>query len=84
VNIRLLRAWHPEWEWRAERDGCGWVYIGTRAWAEVTVRAYSMLVGPSDDDDETQWRVTEGEDSWTFALWSMRHMAHAERAGKGG
>ena len=75
LTLKRLRSWHPEWEWTAERNGFGWNYVGRRAWSEVRLRAYAMVVGPADDDFATQWRAEEGDHSETFASWSMRNQA---------
>jgi hypothetical protein len=74
ITLKRLCSWHPEWEWRAVRTGFGWEYVGNRTFAEVRVRAYSVLCGPSEDDCATQWRVEQGEHSESFAMWSLTHM----------
>lgn len=80
ITLERLRGWHPEWEWVARRSGFGWEYVGRQHWSEVTVRVYSILCGPSDDDYATQWRVEEGTESWQFASWSVVQMATEEMA----
>ncbi len=73
LTIAKLRAEMPHWDWRAEHYGFGWRYIGTRAFAEVTVSAYSVLSGMGEDDFETQWRVHQGDHSETYAHWWLVH-----------
>lgn len=73
VTLAVLRTEFPHWEWRAQKLGLGWVYVGNLAFAEVRVQAFSVLCGPSDDDFETQWRVTEGQHSEPYASFWARH-----------
>jgi hypothetical protein len=74
MTLTQLRKELPTWDWRAERDGFGWIYVGTKAFAEVTVRAFSVLSGPSDDDYSTQWRVIEGNVSDSYGMFRMREL----------
>lgn len=78
MRISHLRAELPDWDWRAERHGMSWRYVGTKAYAEVIVEAFSVLCGPAEDDFATQWRVTQGTHSEPYALFWIRN---AERAG---
>ena len=57
MKLKELRAELPLWEWRAVREGMGWIYEGTKGDRKVLIRPYAMLVG--EDDFETQWRVSE-------------------------
>lgn len=72
VTIARLRGWFPQWEWRAERLGFGWMYIGVCLWEEVRVYACSVMVG--EDTFETQWRVDNGAASVDFSTWSMTYV----------
>lgn len=60
------------WEWRAERNGFGWYYVGTLAFSEVHVRPYSVVCGPYEDNCVTQWRAEEGSHSEPFAMFWAR------------
>lgn len=53
----------------------GWAYVGTLAFAEVRVQAFSVWCGPAEDDFETQWRVIQGEHSETYAAFWLRWSA---------
>lgn len=78
MTLRQLRGWCPEYTWRAVRDGFGYVYSGTRGDESVTVRAYSVLCGPADDDCATQWRVeSDGKPIVEFAAWWIRTEARS-------
>lgn len=71
MSLRVLRKRFPKWEWRAERYGFGWEYIGVQLWEEVRVYACPVMSG--EDAFETQWRVDNGAASVDFATWSMTH-----------
>lgn len=75
VSIKRLRAELPGWEWTAERHGMGWRYVGCKAYARVTVQAFGVLCGPSEDDFAVQWRVTEGDHSEPFSAFWLRWSA---------
>lgn len=62
----------PHWEWKAVRQGFGWEYEGKRGDCTVHVYPVSVVVGPYDDDFETQWRVDDGETSYSYASWWVK------------
>lgn len=57
VKLRTLRAEIPDFEWRAERKGFSWEYVGTRRdGLRVVVHPEARLVG--EDTFESCWVVT--------------------------
>lgn len=84
-----LRRRHPDWEWSAERNGFGgWVYRGQHSdGRRVALRAYSVLIGPSDDDCETawfvEWVVPGDVRSQAYAAWWMAEGLAAKKESRG-
>lgn len=78
VCLEYLRRTIPSWRWTAVRRGWGWMYRGEKAYAEVYVRAYSVLTGPSGDDCETQWRAVQGQHSEPLSSFWLRESCLAE------
>jgi hypothetical protein len=78
VTLGMLRKELPAWEWRAERYGYGWRYVGTRGDRTATVTAYGVLSGPAEDDIVTQWRVAETQETIT-SFW-MREAPPKKRS----
>lgn len=73
MRIADLRRDHPDWTWTCENHGfAGLLYRGTKGERSVTIRAYSVLSGYSDDEFSTVWRVDDGEWSNGYFLWSSR------------
>ena len=72
ITLTTLRAEMPQWIWRAERKGMGWVYEGR--FEERCVRIYqvAVLCGPTDDDYASVWRVDDGGVSIDYATFWMR------------
>jgi hypothetical protein len=80
VTLGELRAAAPQWTWRAERCGFGWAYVGELAFSSVTVRAFSVLCGPAEDDFRTEWRVSEGDHSEPLSMFLLRWRCRADAA----
>lgn len=69
VNLARLRKDAPTWAWKAERYGFGWIYRGERGPNRVTVQAFSVLSGPSDDDFRTEYYATTDIESMPYFSW---------------
>lgn len=72
VTLKYLRKTIPSWTWTAVRYGFGWEYLGEKAFAQVRLRAYSVLSGLSEDDCATQWRAEQGLHSEPFSTFWLR------------
>jgi len=58
INLKRLRKDRPDWQWSCERQGFGnLLYHGVKGQERVTVQAYSVLSGSTDDDFRTEWWV---------------------------
>lgn len=73
MTLAQLRNLAPGWEWKAERYGFGYQYRGYRLSDSVLVSAFSVLRGPTGDEFSTQWRVNDGDRSFSLAHWLMIH-----------
>ena len=69
VTLPLLRQRHRRWTWRAERDGFGWRYVGSRGTRAVTLRRYAVGSGWTEDDYTTRWMVWGRE---SYCAWAAR------------
>lgn len=72
MNIGSLRRSAPNWTWTAKHHGMGYEYEGRRDAEIVRVYAVAVHCGPAEDDFATQWRVDDGETSFTYAEWLIR------------
>lgn len=72
ISLRVLRKEAPWCNWRPERYGMGWRYIGARDDERVVVYAAACLCGPGEDDYATVWMVDDGRVSQSYAMWWMR------------
>lgn len=75
VSIKHLRKDFPSWTWRVVREGMAVRYAGTKRDRSVYIHSVSVLCGPAEDDCTTQWRVSEGERSETFACFFIKETA---------
>lgn len=77
MRLDYLRTQAPDWNWRGERSGFGWSYVGQKGGQTVRVCAYAVLSGFSDDDFCIQWRVSANEWSVTLGMWLLRNRVSA-------
>ena len=71
-TLASLRRRFPQWEWRAERHGFGWRYVGHTGRAdEVKITAYSELPFGSDDAElaQTDYWVDTGKGVVRLNSW---------------
>ena len=82
VTLAAMRKAAPLWTWRAERDGMGYRYVGTRMRRTVEVSACAVTVG--EDSYATQWRVYESPlASELLSVWVMRNGSNEEEVRRG-
>lgn len=78
MKIKQLRRSAPDWTWEAVNHGFGhYSYLGRKGTSEVRVYPIGVIVGPSEDDFATQWRVNDEGANKELSSWLLDNGARA-------